>query len=148
MEHAIPTQEGIDWKQVYDKVKETSRQHFPKTPEEQVQERVEEISGWWRAYSEEAIERTAPKSVEYAGSDLDIMAAGMVALLGDRVDGMPDVEKMRIGRYMAVQFYALGKVSRSLGRLAHGEMPGEDNEFDLMVYAVMARRIRETGVWT
>lgn len=116
--------------------------------EQKVLDAVEEISGWWRDYSEYAIRRTAPKSVEYAGSDLDIMATGMLALLGDKIDGTPDVEAMRMGRYMAIQFYALGKVARSLGRLAHGEMPGEDNEFDLMVYAVMARRIRETGRWT
>lgn len=116
--------------------------------ERRVREQVEEISDWWRQYSEEAIRRTAPKSVEYAGSDLDIMAVGMLAVLGSKVDGMPDVEKMRMGRYMAVQFYALGKVSRALGRLGHGVMPNADNEFDLMVYAVMAARIRETGEWT
>lgn len=106
-----------------------------------------ELAGWWEQHADAAVGATVPKAVEYGAHDLDVMAAGMIALVADKLAGATDAEKMQWGRYAACAFYELGKVGRMFGALAEGKLPKEDTEFDLEVYSVMAARIRQTGKW-
>ncbi|HXJ63681.1 MAG TPA: hypothetical protein VNN79_07990 [Actinomycetota bacterium] len=115
--------------------------------DEQIQERVSEISEWWFKHANDAVMRTAPKAAEYGAADLDIMAVAMVALAGEKLDGADEAERMAYGRFAACAFYAMGKAARIFGALERGVLPGPDSEFDLEVYSVMMARIRETGRW-
>jgi hypothetical protein len=108
---------------------------------------VAEIAGWWLNTSKADAERTVPKAVEYGSADFDLMGQFMVALLGDRLNGADTDEKMRVGREMAVLFYMIGKLGRAVGAYTQGRLPSDDTLFDTSVYAMMWRRIRETGTW-
>jgi hypothetical protein len=110
-----------------------------------IEAQMAEITEWWRKMSEAEIERTVPKAVHYGAADLDVMGAAMASLLP--LDGADDDERAMMGRYAAVAFYILGKISRMFGALEQGRLPAEDTEFDIKVYAMMASRIRETGRW-
>lgn len=110
-----------------------------------MEHQMEQIGNWWADVSASDIDRTVPKAVEYGAFDLDIMAQAMISLLP--IDTTDMDEAMKIGRYAATQFYALGKVARAISALAEGRLPGPDSEFDGRVYQIMAQRIRETGRW-
>lgn len=105
------------------------------------------IAGWWVDTAKADAERTVPKAVEYGSADFDLMGQFMVALLGDKLNGATDEEKMRVGREMAVTFYLIGKMGRAVGAYARGVLPSDDTIFDTRIYAMMWQRIRETGHW-
>lgn len=107
---------------------------------------VAEITKWWADLAAGDAATTAPKAVEYGAADLEIMGAAMQSLFPG-IDAYSSAHQAAIGREMAVGFYALGKVARLFGAYQRGELPGEDCWFDLSVYSIMARRIRETGRW-
>lgn len=107
---------------------------------------VAEINDWWLAVATDDAKVTAPKAVEYGASDIGIMGASMQTLFPNSA-AMPPEERERVGREMAIAFYVLGKVSRLFGAYQQGKIPGDDSWFDICVYGMMARRIRETGRW-
>lgn len=110
--------------------------------------KVAEISEWWVKTAQRDAEKTAPKSVEYGAVDFDFMGQFMVALVADKFAGADDAELMKVGREMAVLFYLVGKIGRQIGAYQQGIMPSDDTLLDTSVYAMMMRRIRETGRWT
>jgi hypothetical protein len=117
------------------------------TREQEIQRRVEEISGWWQEHAAAVIDRTAPKAAEYGAADLDLMGVAMQQLFQDKIAGMTQDEKDQFGRYAACAFYLNGKIARIFGALERGVLPNPDSEFDTEVYAVMLTRIREFGRW-
>jgi hypothetical protein len=106
-----------------------------------------EIAEWWLKTAQADAERTVPKAVEYGAADFDVMGQSMVALIRDKFIGADENELMRIGREMACMFYIQGKLGRALGAYQQGMRPSNDTLFDISVYAMMWRRIRETGSW-
>lgn len=115
--------------------------------EKDLTEAVAELVGWWEQLAESDAGKTAPKAIEYGAADLDIMGQAMVSLGGDLWNGASQEEKLAIGREMACAFYALGKVARVFSAFQQGRRPSDDSWFDITVYSVMARRIRQNGEW-
>lgn len=113
----------------------------------EIEAQVEEIKGWWIRLAESDAATTAPKAVEYGASDLAIMGKAMEGLFPNLSANPDAAEREAIGLEMATAFYALGKVARLFGAYQQGRLPGEDSWFDLTVYSLMARRIRQTGRW-
>lgn len=108
---------------------------------------VQSLLSWWESLASHDAAKTAPKAVEYGAADLDIMGQAMVALGNGAWDGATQDERLAIGREMACAFYALGKLARIFSAFQQGRPPSDDSWFDLTVYSVMARRIRQTGIW-
>lgn len=106
-----------------------------------------EIAEWWAKTAMADAERTVPKAVEYGAVDFDVMGQSMVALVKDKFIGADERELMQVGREMACMFYLQGKIGRALGAYQQGMRPSDDTLFDTSVYAMMWRRIRETGHW-
>lgn len=106
-----------------------------------------EIAEWWVKTAQADAERTVPKAVEYGSADLDIMGQFMVALIRDKFIGADEKELMQVGREMATAFYLIGKMGRMVGAYQQGMRPSDDTLFDTSVYAMMMRRVRETGTW-
>ena len=130
--------------------------HFP--TDEEVDEKLNavqkdlaaeaaEIAEWWVNTATTDALRTVPKAVEYGAVDFDSMGLAMVALVKDKFNGADDAELMRVGREMAAMFYLNGKIGRALGAFQQGMRPSDDTIFDICVYAMMWRRIREKGHW-
>lgn len=117
------------------------------TIQEDLIKKVTEISEWWVKTAQSDAERTVPKAVEYGAVDFDLMGMYMVALVRDKFEGADDAELMAVGREMAVAFYLIGKMGRMVGAYQQGVMPSDDTIFDTGIYAMMMRRIRETGRW-
>lgn len=105
------------------------------------------ITDWWAKTAMADAERTIPKAIEYGSADFDLMGQFMVALIGDKLNGATDDEKLRVGREMAVTFYLIGKLGRMVGAFATGVLPSDDTLFDTTIYSMMLRRIRQTGHW-
>lgn len=105
------------------------------------------IAEWWAKTAMNDAERTVPKAVEYGSADMDFMGQFMVALVKDKFVGADDAELLRVGREMATTFYLVGKIGRMIGAFQQGMLPSDDTLFDTSVYAMMLRRIRETGDW-
>lgn len=105
------------------------------------------IAEWWVETSKHDAGKTVPKAIEYGSLDFDLMGVFMTGLLGDRLDGADDAEKKQVGQEMAVLFYLIGKLGRAIGAYNQGVLPSDDTLFDTSVYAMMWRRIRETGRW-
>lgn len=99
---------------------------------------VEDLRDWWNKTAEADFDAMAPKIGEYTSSDLVLMGQFMEHWLG-----LPDGS----GAEAATLWYALGKVARAVAAYREGRLPSDDTLHDLSVYAMMARRIRETGRW-
>lgn len=110
-------------------------------------EQLEELRDWWSGEAEKDAEKCLKKLIEYGSSDLDIMAHSMLAVGGTLWEGVPDAERMRVGREMAIAFYLQGKVARAFGAFEHGRMPTTDTIDDIVRYGMMWKRIRQTGAW-
>lgn len=108
---------------------------------------LDQITAWWLKVAKDDSARTVPKAVEYGAADFDLMGQFMVALIGDKLNGATDDEKMRMGREMAIAFYLVGKLGRAVGAYARGIHPSDDTLFDTRIYAMMWQRVRETGTW-
>jgi len=101
---------------------------------------------WWRQTAQTDYEKTIPKMHEYGGaqggsSDLRTMGYALAELAG--LHDAPEPVKLEL----ACWFYALGKISRLISDYKQGKQGKPDTWFDLSVYAMMARRIQETGEW-
>lgn len=107
--------------------------------------RIQEISMLWRDLDDENLKRAMEKAREYDGLDLEIMGAAMSGLLPP---GLDTQTSHALGLEMAIAFYTLGKITRTLGAFRQGRTPVEDDWYDLEIYARMARIIRKTGRWT
>lgn len=102
--------------------------------------RAEALTTWWMELAEKEISTLAPKAIEYGAADLQVMGVALKLLLPNQAQNVDPQE-------LAIAFYALGKVARLFGAYAQGEKPSDDCWYDLKVYAGMAQRVRETGVW-
>lgn len=109
------------------------------------QQMLDDLRVWWRDYSDKTFEAIAPKVVAYSSTDLEMMGVGLRALTAADIADQGEADQF--GLYAACAFYALGKIARISGALEKGMLPGPDSEMDLMVYAIMMRRIREKGGW-
>lgn len=113
---------------------------------QQIEATIDSITKWWAITAESDARITAPKAAEYGAADLAIMGKAMEGLFPG-IDRFPPEEREKIGLEMAVAFYTLGKAARLFGGYEQGRLPGDDSWFDLTVYPLMARRIREIGYW-
>lgn len=96
------------------------------------------LHGWWIRTFEADFRQMEPKVGEYTSADLVIMGHVMAEWL--------DVSPVE-GQEMACMFYTLGKVARAVAAYREKRLPSEDTLHDIVVYAMMARRIREVGGW-
>lgn len=96
---------------------------------------------WWMVHAYEAAQRTLPKAIEYGSVEL-IEAGRILARLTNQTD-RSDQAAMEAQIYQ----YMIGKMSRWTAAMSRGERVSDDTIFDLMVYATMVRKIRETGEW-
>lgn len=110
-------------------------------------DQMDEILAWWKQESAEDAEQCLAKLIEYGSSDFDIMAQTMLAVGGAIWSGVPDAERMRVGREMAICFYLQGKIARAFGAFEKGRMPSDDTLDDITRYGMMLKRVRQTGVW-
>lgn len=106
----------------------------------------ESVEHWWLRTAQRDFEATVPKMVEYGGagsgsSDLRTMGYALAELCD--LHDAPDAVKLEL----AVWFYILGKVSRLVSDYKAGKAGKPDTWFDISVYAMMGRRIQETGDW-
>lgn len=123
---------------------------LPTVPERIQMDEADRLDGlhkWWAEEARKDAEQCLAKLIEYGSSDLDIMAHSMLAVGGKIWEGVPDIERMRIGREMAIGFYLHGKVARAFGAFEHGRMPSDDTIGDIVRYGMMWKRVRETGEW-
>lgn len=96
-----------------------------------------ELIQWWVKLAEADASRTIPKAVEYSAHDLVAMGVGLLE------SGASDKRRTEA----AIAFYACGKAARLVGAYCEGRDPGDDSWFDLSVYSMMGRRVREVGAW-
>lgn len=91
---------------------------------------VKDLEDWWRRTAQADLELVIPKLQEYGSLDLELIG---LALGSDAEAG--------------VMYYLLGKAGRAVSAYRRGALPSEDTLVDATIYAMMARRIRETGRW-
>ena len=101
------------------------------------------IAAWYEQLSRADMRMALDKRQDYGSADIELMAAGM-RILANSPAWEPNE---RQAKEMALGFYQLGKVARKFGAWAQGKDPNIDSDVDLGVYAMMARRVRETGEW-
>jgi hypothetical protein len=89
-----------------------------------------DILNWWLAHAEADAEAALAKANEYGSSDLKVVGA---ALGGEAEAG--------------IAFYILGKAARAVSGVLEGRPVSDDTWHDIVVYGMMARRVRETGRW-
>lgn len=105
-------------------------------------ERQEELLSWWREVTEQDIAQMLPKVGEYGAYDLSMIGNTLLDIL-DR-ENQPD----RVGQEMGCFFYLLGKVARMASAYKEDRLPSDDTLHDIVVYAMMIRRIRAKGEWS
>lgn len=86
------------------------------------------------------------KSLDYGSADLDVMAAGVGAVI-EAPPGMPDHERRIYLIEAAIAFHMLSKVGRLFSAYKGGKIPSNDTWDDLTCYAAMAAKVRTTGFW-
>lgn len=96
---------------------------------------------WWLDDAREVAEATMPKAIEYGS--IELVEAGRTLA---RLMGRPDVSDQEAMETQIYQ-YVMGKMGRWTAAMSRGERVSDDTIFDLMVYAVMVRKIRQTGEW-
>ena len=99
------------------------------------------IVAWWLADAREVAEATVPKAVEYGSVELIEAGRTLARLMGR--DEVSDQEAAEVQIYQ----YVMGKMGRWTAALSRGERVSDDTILDLMVYATMVRKIRQTGEW-
>lgn len=103
---------------------------------------AKDLARWLDDLHDRNRNETIRKSIEYGSADLEVMGNALQMMLVPA-----EKREVALGLEMACGFYALGKVARILGAFERGERPSGDSIFDLMVYAQMMLKIRETGRW-
>jgi hypothetical protein len=106
----------------------------------------ENLARWWIMTAVDDLNKTVPKVEEYGGvndgsADLRVMGYALAELAD-----LHDVDEA-VKHELAVWFYALGKISRLVSDYVRGEPGKADTWFDMVIYAMMARRIQEMGRW-
>ncbi len=109
---------------------------FPDAPPETFElNDSDRLEQWWTLLAQRDAIAAIAKNAEYGSRDLEIMGAAMVGG-ADKPVGPRGVE-------YALAFYLLGKVARMFG-----DRPASDDTLrDICTYAMMLRRVRETGRW-
>lgn len=110
--------------------------------------REQQLANWWRQQSENEIEQTVAKAVEYSGTlgglPADLVDLGrQVAFVQRRERDFTDAELAEIGIWAYIQ----GKVNRWSSALRNGRMVSSDTLLDIGIYTRIAAKIRETGQW-
>lgn len=106
------------------------------------------LVGWWRQASQQDFELAGAKADEYGSIDLEIMGEAMLRTLPrDVFDAMDIPTRQHVGQQMAIGFYLLGKVGRMLSACQRGQAPSLDTWRDAGIYAMMGRRVNQTGRW-
>jgi hypothetical protein len=110
-------------------------------------DRENELLWWWIKTAVEDFTATVPKMLEYGGyaegpaTDLLLIGRNLAELM-DMHDA-PDSVLMELGCW----FYMQGKVARLVSDYKQKRPGKPDTWFDATVYALMARRIQDTGIW-
>lgn len=99
-----------------------------------------ELCDWMVGLFTDLIKRAVPKAIAYGSADLELMGSAMYQF-------HPELVGVVSGQELAIWFYVLGKVARLTGGYAQGARPDIDSWEDLLVYAAMAKRVRERGAW-
>lgn len=99
---------------------------------------------WAMSTLEDDLNRTLPKTAEYGnGNEYDDLA-----MFGDIVNALTQGKLDAKDRKEAgVMLYIGGKVARAISSYAAGQVPSDDTWFDIFIYAMMGRKLRETGTW-
>jgi hypothetical protein len=117
------------------------------TMQQDLADQLSEIIAWWEQVARADANRTIPKALEYGASDLDMMGTAMLGMAGHQWDAAPADERRQIGQEMAALFYLQGKVARAISALQQGRLASADTLFDITVYSMMLRRMRDFGSW-
>lgn len=101
----------------------------------------ETLRDWWMNQAHEAAEATIPKAVEYGSGDLAEIGRAMARMGSLNLGGEQDATEL------GILFYLIGKVARWEQAVKDGRQASRDTLFDLMVYSMMALRVRDVGGW-
>lgn len=101
---------------------------------------------WWMDTTLQDFEDTVPKIDEYSGTrggsaDLRVMGDSHAELLG--WENVPPAVAMQL----ACWHYLVGKTSRMISDFQQRRMAKSDTLKDAAIYALMMRRLGETGNW-
>lgn len=100
---------------------------------------------WAMSTLEDDLNRTLPKIAEYGnGNEYDDLA-----MFGDMVNALTQGKMLdpQARKEAGAMVYIGGKVARAISSYAAGQVPSDDTWFDIFIYAMMGRRLRETGTW-
>lgn len=105
------------------------------------------LDNWWEHTARYDQAKTVPKTQAYGsqGEDLVAIGAAIASMGGMRRPGGSSDEAWHaeLGTY----FYVMGKIARAGEAYRNGKLPSYDTLFDITVYSMIWRRIRETGRW-
>lgn len=102
---------------------------------------------WWLNTTLNDFNSTVPKMEEYGGQD-GTQGAADLRIMGDSIATMLGWGGFtHVALEMACWFYVLGKVGRLVSDYQARREGKDDTWHDISVYAMMARRIKETGRW-
>lgn len=104
---------------------------------------VRALFQWWMEFAAATGVAVVPKAIEYSSEDLYILGREMAETMA------MDLSDMSRGQLeeMGIFFYESGKMARWSGAIRDGRLVSLDTIRDLVIYATMAARIRETGNW-
>lgn len=100
----------------------------------------DELVDWWLETAAKDGQKTIPKAVEYGSGDLIEMGHRLARVAGRTID---DAEAAEMG----IWIYVTGKLDRWTTAVQQGVQVSDDTLLDIVVYAMMARRVRAVGGW-
>lgn len=100
-----------------------------------------DLRRWWIYLTQDELDATIPKAVEY--SSVDLMEYGRTLGLVMGREQLTDEEATEIG----IWGYLVGKIARWTGAIKEGRRPSDDTLTDISVYCKMAQRTRAVGGW-
>lgn len=104
-------------------------------------QKYNELANWWRNTAETEIEMVVPKAIEYSAQDLADIGRTLASMANH--DITDDEEATELG----IAFYILGKIARWTGAIKEGRRVSDDTLLDIVIYAKMAQRNRQSGGW-
>lgn len=116
----------------------------PEWPDES--EPTDGLVDWWTRTARGDISSSLEKIRQYGGISLTETGRGVWELMDQNTWSSPEPPEQLL-QELAIWVYIRGKVSRAFAALSQGDMPSDDTLFDIHFYAMMARRIRQCGVW-
>lgn len=99
------------------------------------------IEEWWLSTARTDLDSVLPKMQEYGSFDL--VAVGQLMAHAMQWDDVTPEQLTELGCW----FYLQGKVARAFDALRQHRLPSDDTTYDIGVYSMMVRRIREVGGW-